>query len=469
MKIRNILLSIFLFLIPLTVEAASTVSIDVSSSQSTVIVGDTFYVYVEAESSNILGTYQYDISYNSKLLKLVSSPSGCESSFCTWVTSNGKSKTSTLEFKFKAIASGSSKITIENYRFVDYSENTLKATVYSQSIKTMTQAELEATYSKDNYLKSLSIDGATLSPSFNKSTLEYSVTLDSTVEQINIKATKNDSYATVSGTGKKKVSEGTNIFKVVVKAENGSKRTYTLNVTVKELNPITVTIDDKEYTVIKKSSLLKMPTNYTASTIEMEKEKIPVFIGDITGYTLIGLRDDLGNIKLYKYDQEKNSYSLYSEENFQNLTLEILDEELTSIPKGYTQKDIEYNERTIKAYKENDETSFMLVNALNLSTGKKDIYKIDIEENTAQRFKESDNTEEINELKDKYNKMLIGVTSLLVLVLLIVIISSLVTASKKKKRRKLKEEKRRQEEELKKKKNKEKKESKKDNETKSSH
>ena len=72
MKIKKILLSIFLFLIPLTVEAASTVSVDVSSSQSTVIVGDTFYVYVEAESSNILGTYQYDISYNSKLLKLVS-------------------------------------------------------------------------------------------------------------------------------------------------------------------------------------------------------------------------------------------------------------------------------------------------------------------------------------------------------------------------------------------------------------
>ena len=41
------------------------------------------------------------------------------------------------------------------------------------NIKAMTQAELEATYSKNNNLKSLSVEGYEIDPAFNKDNLAF--------------------------------------------------------------------------------------------------------------------------------------------------------------------------------------------------------------------------------------------------------------------------------------------------------
>lgn len=78
-----------------------------------------------------------------------------------------------------------------------------------------------------NTLETLSLTGSTFN--FDKNTTTYNVTVDA--ESTTISATKTDSYAGVSGTGKKNLSYGKNTFKVVVTAENGIKKTYTINVT----------------------------------------------------------------------------------------------------------------------------------------------------------------------------------------------------------------------------------------------
>ena len=78
-----------------------------------------------------------------------------------------------------------------------------------------------------NTLSSLSITGAEIS--FNESTLNYSATVDA--DSITITAKAKDSSASVSGAGKKTLKYGKNEFKVVVTAEDGSKKTYTLTIT----------------------------------------------------------------------------------------------------------------------------------------------------------------------------------------------------------------------------------------------
>jgi len=100
-------------------------------------------------------------------------------------------------------------------------------------------------YSSNNYLSSLSVEGFNLDSTFNKETLEYNVELPNGTEKIKINAKAEDGNAKVTGSGEKEVTEGTNKIEIKVTAENGNIKTYIINATVKELDPIEVKIKDK--------------------------------------------------------------------------------------------------------------------------------------------------------------------------------------------------------------------------------
>lgn len=90
-------------------------------------------------------------------------------------------------------------------------------------------------YSPNNWLSSLKIDGYDLSFDAAK-TKGYSLTVASSVSSVNISATTVNSKAKISGTGTKSLNYGNNAVEVVVTAENGNKRTYTVNITRKADN-----------------------------------------------------------------------------------------------------------------------------------------------------------------------------------------------------------------------------------------
>jgi len=70
---------------------------------------------------------------------------------------------------------------------------------------------------------------------FKPGTLDYSVNVPNDVEKINVYATAQDKNAKiVSGTGSQNLNVGNNAIKVVVKAEDGTEKTYTINVTREE-------------------------------------------------------------------------------------------------------------------------------------------------------------------------------------------------------------------------------------------
>ena len=66
---------------------------------------------------------------------------------------------------------------------------------------------------------------------FRQGTTTYNVTVPNDVESVEVYATKADSKATVTGTGTKSLQEGANTLTVTVTAEDGTKKTYTINVT----------------------------------------------------------------------------------------------------------------------------------------------------------------------------------------------------------------------------------------------
>lgn len=88
----------------------------------------------------------------------------------------------------------------------------------------------------DNDLTDLTVDGTTV-PGFDKDTLEYTLTnVPHSTTSIQIGATKSDTDATITGTGRKALSTGLNTFEVVVKAQNGAEKTYKIHVTREQNN-----------------------------------------------------------------------------------------------------------------------------------------------------------------------------------------------------------------------------------------
>ena len=88
--------------------------------------------------------------------------------------------------------------------------------------------------SDNSYLKSLTVSEGSLL--FNKTTTYYKVVVENNITSINIAASPEYSKSTVSGTGTKSLSVYSNLFNIVVTAENGDKRTYTVEVQRKDEN-----------------------------------------------------------------------------------------------------------------------------------------------------------------------------------------------------------------------------------------
>ena len=86
------------------------------------------------------------------------------------------------------------------------------------------------TLSGDATLASLSVNTGTLNPSFASNVTNYTVSVPNSVSGIAISAVANDAKTEVSGTGTKTLNIGANSFEIEVRAEDGTKLTYTITV-----------------------------------------------------------------------------------------------------------------------------------------------------------------------------------------------------------------------------------------------
>lgn len=144
----------------------------------------------------------------------------------------------------------------------------------------------ETKVSTDATLKNLGITPNDFS-GFKKATTAYNVTVPYETEKINIYATATSSKATVTGTGLKTLSVGTNTFKVKVTAEDKkTTKTYTLNITRKKEadneqdNEISTDATLKNLGITPEkydfSGFRKMTTNYDV-TVPYEAKEIKIY------------------------------------------------------------------------------------------------------------------------------------------------------------------------------------------------
>lgn len=415
--LKNLALVIVLLLtFTLTVDAASG-SIKASTSTRTATVGSTFTVTVKVSSTEALGSWQFGVSYDSANISLVSGDTSVAG------YGDGSMKTKSYTYKFKAIKSGSANIRIASPAMVSWNDdsNLFTPSSNSVSVSVKTQAEIEASYSKDNYLKSLTVQGYEITPAFDKETTSYKVSVPDTLEEIKVSASVNDSRSRVSGTGTINISEGSNKVEVVVTAQNGSVRTYTIMVDVKDLNPISVRVDNEEYTIVKKADLLTGPVGYVSTTIKIDEIEVPAYKSEVVKMILVGLKDKDANISMFIYDADNKTYTPYREIKGSSIT--IFPKKIEETPKGFTKTNIKIGDKEYEALKSDSIQGFYLVYGMNLETGKSDYYVYDEDLSSFVGYaKES--FDEIYAAQDEYKLYLLATGGVAVIFFLITLILS---------------------------------------------
>lgn len=429
-KIKALLIALICaILMPCVVNAASG-SISVTGSSSAV-VGNRVTITVTLSSSTAIGSWQMSLNYDRNYLQLVSSTA--EAGGTTMASSSaGGTRSKSYTFVFKTLKTGNTRVSVSSYLAYAYSDlSQMDLTSSSRSIHIMTQAELEASYSDNNNLRDLSVavgeETYEISPEFDSDTLEYSVTVPTGTTLVNVSATRSDSTASVDGDGEIEVTEGLNTIPIVVTAQNGDEKTYTLIVNVEDQNPIEVPIDGKTYTVVKSDTLLTAPTTFTATTVPIDGFDIPAFVNEVIGYTLVGLKDESGNIVLYRYQDDE--YSLYNELTSKSYTLVpvAFDSEL-----DYIKTTVEINGATVDAYKYSEDSSLYIINAINLENGETNLYLYDPESGAAILFDESF-INEANQTIQYYTYVIIAFAGALFLML--ILIFGLLHSTKKKQKK----------------------------------
>ena len=376
------LLTFIIMMTPKVALAAPSVSMSCRSS-GTVSVGSTISVTVSGSSSEDAMWDMTTYSNDESKLKI---------SGTSRYVSDDFFKNTSRTYKFIATDVGtvtvSSHATVSNYSGEKGNGSTsclIKVVSKSSSNNsTSSTKKEEKEKSSDNSLKSLEIEGASLNPEFNKDTLEYSVNIENDEKtKINIKATSNDNKAKIEGIGEKDIDFGINKFEISVKAENGTIRTYVVNVTLSEKNPIIVKVNGKKYKVMKKINGIDAPNGYEKDTIKIKGKEVEVYKNKTTKYTLVALIDEDDKSSLFIY--KNNEYIEYNEFSNSSLRLLILSNNKKA-PYKYKKSIFSIDNKNIKGYLFDENSDFRLVYALNLDTNEKDFYLYDLNQKTFQRF-----------------------------------------------------------------------------------
>ena len=406
---------ICLVVFPISVNAASG-SIRITGTSSAV-VGNTVSITVTLSSSTPIGSWDMDLNYDRSYLELISTNS--EGGGVSMVNSSSGTTSKSYTFRFRALKSGSTRLSMSSYSAYAYEDmSAMDISAGTKTVRIMTQEELEASYSKDNDLKSLSVEGFEITPAFDKDVTEYSVVVPENTTEITINAEENDSAASVTGAGTQTVTQGTNTFQIVVRAENGSEKTYNLTVEVKDANPINVTIGDETLTVVKIKEYLPVPNAYQETTVNINDFEIPAYTSELTGFTLVGLKDSSGNINLYIYNEEDNTYEIYNELKLSNLTIYPINTD--KVLDGYKSGTITINDIEVKSFYVNDDSRFAIIYGINVETGEEGFFKYDKNDQTAIKYDD----EMINVLNEKinlYTYIIFGFIGLFVLMFIILI------------------------------------------------
>lgn len=297
----------------------------------------------------------------------------------------------------------------------------------------------KTTKSTDNSLKSISIDGYDL-VKVDKN--NYTLTVSNNVTTVNVKATPNDSKATITGTGSHDLNVGTNTITLTVTSESGAKNKINIKVTRKDgyyledlddlLNnsdttDININIDSD--TIISKDTLNKIKTSKkTVNFNYYNSDKELLYSWIVNGSELDNINDL--NTKI-SFDSDKKNI-IYELSNYaDNLYISLSNKE--DLPTGTKLKLYigdkfgEYEKINIYYYNEADNKLEEISKSLNIDSGyilldidKCSEYIATLSNIVLSADKEQSTTKE--ETKNNYIYIIILILILIIIILIILLI-----------------------------------------------
>lgn len=241
------------------VEPGSTVTIDVSSTTNVTSLKINNVSYPDLTKVSVVNLKGGDVSGDKVIQTTAQEFSGAVGRY-TFKVPNGYSKTYTVTFSGRTV---NKDLVPENFTSVatiktkaepkkeepkkeepKKSSEEVSKKEADKSNKIAVEKAVDTTKSNkssNNYLKNISTSLGTLSPAFNRSQTSYILSFPydfdyKTLEKISINAVKEDTKEKIEGTGVKEVKVGTNVYNLVVTAENGETRTYAIKLIKPEIS-----------------------------------------------------------------------------------------------------------------------------------------------------------------------------------------------------------------------------------------
>lgn len=402
---------------------AGSGKVSVSVSASSVTTGSTVSVTIGISADEAIG-YGVAVSYDTSVLEYQGGGDGGGSGTVTILNEgDGSTAAYSRTLTFTAVGTGSTAISTSEFAggLFGYATGDM-ATSYGSATVTVSAPQVNdntsdsrgegatsATLagSSDNTLKSLEISPGTLTPAFKPGTTSYTVNLPENTKAIVVSAVPNDSKAKVAVSHHNDLEPGANKTYIVVTAENGTQRTYVLNVncgevsdadteTTEEAEIKKIRIDGKDYIPATQEQMaeVSIPEGFSASETEYEGVKLTVYVSPNQLLTILYLLDAEETGAWFWYQEDKQMFTPYLE--FQaaaNRYVIVTPDETVSIPAGYTKVETEIQGQRVTAYAKEGNGEFLLVYAVNLN-GEAGFYLYDIVEGTYQRYTESNLAEQ---------------------------------------------------------------------------
>ena len=260
MKKKLILLFILMavIFIPVSVKAENKiyfetdeVNIELNSTKKITILVDSDEDFTKVNFNLITTSYNvgfYSVEFNEAFVRNASSAAGSNYE----LESKTPQKSGTIIGSVTLIAKDSAYLNEQGYIRLT------KASITTNGLIDLPSTQLKFMVSNkkssNNYLSSLSSDIVNID--FDKEVLDYSVVVKSNVNKLDLVGVPEDSKATVTILDQSLKSNKTKI-KVMVKAEDGNERIYTVTVNKKNEKKVTATTTKKSMDSFEKSSKLK--------------------------------------------------------------------------------------------------------------------------------------------------------------------------------------------------------------------
>lgn len=360
--------------------------ISVSAGQGSVSVGKTVAFSITVPSGSEAWTYSVSWSGNLTLESGDTAPMGFE----------GDSRTNQLVFRANSTGTGTVSISAGSYCIagVDYDASG-SASVSIVSASEPDDSEPDYTPSTpgksgNNALSTLTVSAGTLTPAFDPAVTEYTLSLPQGTEKLTLTATPSDSNATVQGDGELTLQEGENTLPLVVTAENGDTKTYTVTAKVAQAPTLFLDYNGQRLGVVKDVSQVTPPAGFApAEPITYSGDTLPIWT-DVSGKrTLVYLMDEKTSAQgFYLFSQTTGVQSPYLPILCGSVTYIYTDipKELSSVP-GLTPATVKAFGQTLNGWTYNDASlkDFCVLYLMD-DAGSYGYYTYDSREETLQRF-----------------------------------------------------------------------------------